>query len=188
MAKLVEDDEIYAYLNIIPEDDDPHGVALHIRDSVEELLETTCSQHFGPSELVSEENQDGHGTNVIYTNREIEGLVDIKFRYGHTDENRYHTLDLVDNVTAKGRRIYSRHLTFPRGRDNILISYTAKANQPKIAKQAVREAVAVIFRKIGSEDARSEQLGTFGHVMLRGLDETMSWRKSVELLQIPTIG
>jgi hypothetical protein len=99
-------------------------------------------------------------------------------------------LDLVGMVSwsAGSRRVVLRSMRFTRGRDNVLVTYTSQANAPALAKQAVREAVATIFRRIGSEDARSEQIGTFQHVLLRKLEESMTWQKAVDLLAVPSLG
>lgn len=190
MAKLVEDLEIYNYLDVDESDDDA-SVLLAIRDSIEELLEQQTSQTFGPVASVIDEVLDGTGASIIFVRRPIAAIVEIKFRYlPETVDEQFYNVDVTDGITFRTgtRRIYSRTLCFPEGRDNVLISYTAAANQPFIAKGAVREATAAIWRGKGSEDARSEQKGTFQHVLIRKLDELKFWSKAVESLQVPLIG
>lgn len=187
---LVSDDEVYAYLDIVREEDDPHGVALSIRDSVEALFATETNQIYGPEEEIVEEPHDGKGTHFIFTDRPIAALTEIFIRYNDADQTEYFSVDILEGVSFKvgGRRIYSRSVKFPCDADNVLITYTAQANQPVLAKQAIREAVAALFGKIGSEHARSEQVGTYSHVMIRDLNESLLWRKAIEALQIPVLG
>lgn len=190
MAKLVLDEEVYQYLGIEHEDDDPHGVALQIRDSVENMLEELTSQQFGVAAEIVDEPHDGHGTGVIFTNRPIDSITSISIRYGVGDEAQYSNLDLQDAVSFERgkRRVHSRDVRFPCDRNNVFITYDAVENQPGMAKQAVREAVAAIFQKIGSEHARSEQVGSYSHVMLRNLNELLSWKLAVESLSHASLG
>lgn len=191
MAKLVENADIYAYLDLEADVDDPNTIIPGIRDSVEALLEEQTSQIFGPEEALTQEAYDGTGEHIMYSRRPIKELDLIEFRYLPDDiQETYSSDDIMDGVTFKvgKRRIYSRVFKFPRGYDNVLLSYTASANQPFIAKQAVSEAVAMIWRNRGSEDARSEQKGTFQHVLLRGMKELKFWPQAIESLHIPVIG
>lgn len=189
MAKLVEDAEIYAFLKVEIEDD-PQGVVLSIRDSIEDLLATMTSRIFGPEEVIANEAYDGYGSSILYIKRPLKVLTAITFRYDAPfTENDYNVV-LAEQATWRvgSRRITLRSLRFPCGMDNILISYTAQADQPELAKQAVREATAVVYRRRGSEDARSEQIGTFQHVLMRNLDESMTWKKAVDILHVPSLG
>lgn len=188
MAKLVDDVEMYGYLGIAADEDDPHGNALLIRDAVEDLLEQQTSQLFGPAQEIVDEMQDGEGTRIIFTNHKIDEVLAIAIRYSANDALEYYDVDILDGITFKERRIYSRTVEFPRGKDNIYISYNALANMPSIAKQAVREVVASMFRRVGSEDARSERHGSFTHVLLRSIDELPMWQRAVQALQIPVLG
>jgi hypothetical protein len=190
MAKLVTDADIYAYLEIDAADDEG-GNLLKLRDAVEDLLEHDTSQTFGPEEAVVDEAHDGLGNQTLYTRRPIKSLTSIKFRYIREGlQDQYFNLDLTDYVTftVGKRRIRSQYQCFPEGYDNILVSYVAAANQPKIASQAVREVTAMLFRTRGSEDARSEQMGTFQHVMKRKIDESLLWQNAVASLAIPVLG
>lgn len=191
MAKLIEDADVYAYLDLEAAIDDPNGVALKIRDAAEALLELQTAQTFGPSEGILQETYDGTGLHIMYSKRPIEVLTAIEFRYlPEVIQEDYYSLDIMQGVTFKigGRRIHSRVLRFPVGYDNVLLTYTASANQPFTAVQAVSEAIGMVWRGRGSEDARSEQKGTFQHVLLRSMNELKFWPKAVESLLIPGIG
>lgn len=187
---LVNDADIYAYLD---EDvaDDPSGALLIIRDSVEELLAQETSCIFGPEEAIVDDPYDGQDSNLMYLRRPIKTIEAIKFRYiqeALTDQ--YFNLDLTNYVTFQvgKRRIHSRAYKFPCGYNNVLVSYTASEFLPKIAVQAVKEATAMLYRTIGSEDARSEQMGSFQHVLKRKVDESLLWQQAVGTLMIPSLG
>jgi hypothetical protein len=194
MAKLVADDEIYDYMQITT-DEDPAGNLLLIRNSIEDLLEEKTSKKFGLGASYTDESYDGSGTKILYLLRPIQTLTAIKFRYG-VDALTDYDIDVATACvfTVGKRRIAIKTYTgmdivvFPRGYDNILVTYTSAAYQPDIAKQAVREAVASIYRRIGSEDARSEQIGSFHHVLIRSLEELPSWKSAIESLHLPAIG
>lgn len=190
MPGLLTDDEVYEYLDIDRATDDPNGVALSIRDAVENHLETLTSRTFGPSVEIVDEVTNGEGTRKVFTKHPIESITSINIRYGVYEEPEYYGIDILDGVSFRDgeRRIYSRNVPFPRGVDNVYITYDTKADLPELAKQAVREAVAATFRKIGSEDNRSERVGTYTHVMLRGLDELLTWKSAVNLLTVPFVG
>ena len=189
MANLVTDEEVYQYLGITASIDDPSGQALVIRDSCEALLAAATGQVFGAEAIYTDAVYDGTGTRTLWVERPIKTLSAVKIVNTY-DTDEVVELDLATQVTwnAGRRRIAVRSMNFPRGRDNIKITYTAQENKPALARQAVREATATIFRRIGSEDARSEQVGTFQHVLLRKLEESMTWQKAVDLLTVPSLG
>jgi hypothetical protein len=186
---LVTDEEVYQYLDITAGIDDPNGSALAIRDACEALLAAQTGQIFGVSAVFTNEKYDGTGTDTLWLKRPLTTLSAITF-VNPFDSDDTVELDLVGMVSwsAGSRRVVLRSMRFTRGRDNVLVTYTSQANAPALAKQAVREAVATIFRRIGSEDARSEQIGTFQHVLLRKLEESMTWQKAVDLLAVPSLG
>lgn len=191
---LVTNDELYAWLDILAEDD-PHAVVPAIRNSIEEILADVTSQTFGPSEEIEDEMQDGHGTDTLYTRRPIASVESVRFRYG-VDALQDYEVDVIEGISFQvgKRRLVLRsqvgapYLLFPRGKNNILINYTTTANEPHIAKQAVREVTAAVWRRIGSEDARSEQIGTFQHVLLRNIRESFTWQTALDVLSIPALG
>src|SRR4051812_43195603 len=98
MAKLVQDAEMYHYLDI-DSADDPNGVVLAIRDMAEELLESQTSQVFGPSATVTQEQLDGEDSQIIYTKRPILSLTKIEFLYlPDTTQELYNNVDILQSV------------------------------------------------------------------------------------------
>lgn len=194
MPLLVDDTEMYDYLTIPSSDDEGGNVPL-IRNAVEELLVSETSALFGPEAVHTDEPYDGTGTRVLYLRRPIKLVSSIKFRYGVEALTDYN-VDVTNAVVFRvgDRRLALKSYTgvnivvFPCGYDNILVTYTSSLYQPELAKQAVREVTAAIFRRIGSEDARSEQLGSFHHVLLRSIDELPIWKKAIAVLHQPAIG
>lgn len=191
MAKLVENDDIYHYLDIDPAIDDPNGVVPGIRDAAEDMLENETNRHYGLGETLTQDPYDGPGGHLIFTRRPISVLTKVEFRYlPEIVQELYYTLDLLQYVTwtPGKRRIHSRIYPFPYGYDNILITYDTTTDQPPLAQAAIRDVVAAIWRSKGSEDARSEQKGTFQHTMIRSLDDSKVWKKAIENLSIPALG
>lgn len=189
-ALLVSDQEIYDYLDLVAATDDVKGNVLRVRDGVEALLAHDTGREFGPGVVAVDEVYDGTGTHKIWTNRPIKTLAGIKFRFLPEIVQDSYTLDITSYVTftVGKRRITSLAQRFPEGSDNVLISYESVADQPELAKQAVREATAMLYRARGSEDARSEQMGTFQHVMKRKLSEALFWQGAVDALYNPVLG
>lgn len=201
MARLVEDEEIYGYIGV-DKSKDPNGNIPLIRDSIEDILITQTGRDFGPGSTYTDEAYDGFGTDVLHVKRPLAALTKITIVKGFPGSGTLgdYEIDIIRDIVWQigKRRIAIRdgdtlyrgrnRLSFPRGYGNILISYTSAADQPAMAKQAVREATAAVFRRVGSEDARSEQIGTFQHVLLRNLDESMTFKRAVEMLTIPTMG
>jgi hypothetical protein len=191
MPRLIEDVDIYNYLDIDPSEDDPGGNLLKIRDAVEEAIVHDCNREFGPTGLLVDEPYDGTGTKMIFTRRGIQSLESIKFRYlPEIVQEQFFTLDISQYITwSPGkRRIHSMVYPFPHGYDNVLISYHYSGDQPTMAMQAVREGTAMLYRTRGSEDARSEQMGTFQHVLKRKLEESLFWQRAVDALSNPVLG
>jgi hypothetical protein len=198
MARLVEDAEIYGYLGV-SQDKDPDGVVVLIRDAVEDMLVLQTGRDFGPGATFVNEPYDGFGTRLLHLKRNLQTLTGITIRWGASNGVDY-VLDVSNVIWQVGKRrialsgyAYGNSnerscLVFPCGYGNILISYTSQADTPPLAAQAVRECTATFYRRRGSEDARSEQIGTFQHVLLRTLDESLAFKKAVELLQVPTLG
>lgn len=163
--------------------------ALGVRDAVEDHLESLTGQVFGPEADVEEELVDGTGTRTLYAARPIKTLTSMDFLRNVNGDEWYDAYNGLVWVTVAGsRRIVLRNSNFPWEPLSVRLSYTASANQPRIAIQAVKEATASIVRRMGSEDARSEQQGTFQHVMLRSLKELPTWQNAVEQLTLPILG
>jgi hypothetical protein len=187
---LVDDQDIYDYLDLSPSEDDPNSNVLKIRDAVEAQFAHDTNRTFGPAAVIVQEMYDGSGTHSMFTRRPIAILDNIEFAYLPENQQPFYQLDITNYITFRpnSRRIHSRLIKFPCGTDNVLISYHTAADQPVIAQQAVREGTALLWRTRGSEDARSEQMGNYQHVLKRKLDESIFWSHAVESLSYPVLG
>ncbi len=190
MSILVNDQDMYDYLDI-ESTDDPNGVVLGIRDAVEQMLAAETGQDFGPAATIVREQRDGNDMYIMYSRRNILTLDKIEFLFlPDVTQELYFNLDILNYVTYQvgRRRIHSRTYKFPIGLNNVLLSYHTPDNIPLMGVLAVKDVVAMIWRSRGSEDARSEQKGTFQHAMVRSIDESKMWQKAVPLLLLPTLG
>jgi hypothetical protein len=190
MAKLVQDDEIYAYLGE-SQADDQGGIIIALRDAAEELLEANTNRVFGPGVILTQEQYDGPGGHLIFTRRPIDVLTKIEFRYlPEVIQELYFTLDIMQYVTwtPGKRRIHSRIWPFPLGYDNILITYTSQDDMPPRAKAAVKDVVARAFRNIGQEGYKSEKKGSYSYALEPEISKSSMWSMAVETLNIPLIG
>jgi hypothetical protein len=188
--KLVEPAEQLVYMKLKEDHEDAEVVDLIIK-AAEELLETETDRTFAAEETVTDEIHDGEGSYIVYTNRPIKSLTELVIVRPDDDTTIEYDYDINNDITWREgeRRIVSHTTPFPNRKDNIKITYVAQADQPEIAKQAVRELVANIYRRRGSEDARSEHIGSFEHVLIRDISkETIIWQFAVNLLHIPRIG
>lgn len=187
--KLVPLADLRTYVDIDADDTSQDAILTGIRDAVEDLLEYQTNQLFGPAEFDLEEIHDGTGTNTIYTRKPISEISSIILQYGETDALT--TLDITSTAKFRvgKRRIKTLYYIFPEGPDNIVITYDTLANQPALAIQAVKEVCASLYRRIGSEDARSENTGSFSHVLLRDIaKESLIWSQAVGSLTLFPIG
>jgi hypothetical protein len=186
--KLVPLVDLVSYLDA-PTDNSQDALLTTLRDAVEQLLEAQTNQLFGPAEYGREEVHDGTGTNTIYTRKPICDITDITLTYGETDALTTLSITQTAKFRVGQRRIKTLYYIFPEGPDNIIITYDTLANQPALAVQAVKEVCAALYRRIGSEDARSENTGSFSHVLLRDLaKESLIWTQAVSMLALFPIG
>jgi hypothetical protein len=183
--KLVSLNEVKEHLDLDLEDQVPDRRLSSIRDAVEALLAEQTGKVFGPAEAAIVEDIDGTDTQSIWTTRPIGELTSIEINDGYAESDAYVTpLDVTQDCRVDNqRRIRTRSWRFPCGVKNIRVTYDSDAYQPAIAKEAVLELIAIIWRRRGSEEARSEQLGTFTHVFMRDvMKESTMWRLAVDAL------
>lgn len=186
---LVELADLKTYLEI--EDAAEDALLTTIRDGVEALLAERTGQKFGVAELALVETHDGTGTRVMYADKPIASLTSLQIKYGDAElPGNVLNLSIESDVKYRvgKRRIALNAYRFPEGYNNIVLTYDTVANKPALAVQAVKEACSAIYRRRGSEDARSEQIGNLTHVLLRSLDESVFWRQAVEALSRPVLG
>lgn len=185
MAKLVETDELIQYLDA---DESDATVIAALRDAVESLLCEATGREFSPPVDVVDEIHNGTGTKYLYTNKPVALLVGLRVTEG-TDSASELVIDVSNDVIFERgkRKLTGRFTRFPRGHANIMVSYESEDDRPEIARQAVREVVAMMFRARGTEGARSEQTGPLRQVMKRSIDESLSWKIAVDLLHRPLL-
>lgn len=186
--KLVPLADLKGHLDIDVTDLSHDTVLTGIRDGVEALLESQTNQEFSPAQYGLIEIHDGTGTDTLWARRPISDIGDITLTYGPLDAITTLSITAVSKFRVGHRRIRCIMYSFPEGVNNVQLTYDTVANIPAIGVLAVKEASAAIFRRIGSEDARSEGVGTFSHVLLRDLDESIFWKKAVTALSIFPIG
>lgn len=188
--KLVPLTTLKSYLKIDQDDTSEDDTIQIIRDSVENLIEQETGQFFGPSGDYIE-TRDGTGYHDIWTFRPITTVNVITIKMGLAETPSWLLpMNIVTDLRYRPghRRISSIFYEFPIGKDNIVIDYTAAANAPPLAVHAVLEACAIGYQQRGSEEVRSEQLGTYAHSMKRDITEGMFWKKAVDNLTISPIG
>ncbi len=190
MPKLVEVIDQLEYMKLEADHKDA-GVVLALILAAENLLEQRTDRIFGPEETVTDETHDGQGLPFLHTLRNIKTVTTLVIVRPDDDTTIEYDYDVNNDLTwVEGkRRITSHTIAFPRRVDNIKVTYVAQEDTPELAKQAVRELVANMYRRRGSEDARSEHIGSFEHVLIRDIErESIIWQYAVQLLHNPTIG
>lgn len=183
--KLVSLNDVKDHIGLDLEDQEPDLILARWRSAAEELLEQQTGQTFGAAEAAVVEDIDGYGTQTIWTKRRIGELTSIEINDGYSEPATFITpLDITQDVRIEHqRRIRSRSYRFPCGIQNIRVTFDSDANQPELAKAAILELVSILWKRRGSEEARSEQLGTFTHVFLRDVTkESNMWRMAIEAL------
>jgi hypothetical protein len=182
--KLVSLVDLKRHLLLEPDDVEHDEDITAMRDAVEELLGIETGQIFGAAEEDVEDKLDGTGTQAIWTTRPILALNELGIIDGFSDDEDVITpLDVTADCVFAGRRVRTRYYKFPCGVANVRVLYDAKAYQPAVAKAAVKEMVEIIYRRRGSAESRSEQLGTYTHVFLRDVSkESTMWRLAIDSL------
>ena len=182
MAKIVTVSETQEYLKIAAGTDDI--VLQKIVDGLEDLLERESGQTFHSAGSVVDEPYEGTGTARLYLNRPILAVTSIKLGVDKLD-----TLDVQYVMYEVGkRRLYRTDGNFPEGPFRVWVSYNYAENKPTAARNAILEVAAMVYRRRGSEDARSETLGPFSHSLAQAAEESVQWSKAMELLHRPLLG
>lgn len=161
--------ELKTYLRYNKTDQDTPLQA--ILDAVEDHLEDETGQVFAASGTVTDEKRSGRGTNVLYLRRPATSITTIKVS-PIGDVSTTETIPVADVAIdpENARRIIrNQNGGFPTARANVFNlfwTYAAAANLPNIAKEAVKEAAALVYRLRGSEHVISESLGDLGSQVL----------------------
>lgn len=158
-----------------------------VLDRVEDMLERATNRTFHASGTATEETHDGNGEAYLYLDRPIESLTDVKVGDDPNDPDE--TLDTIpDDIQASGsmdRKLLRRDGgVWPRGMDNVHVTYDYAAYQPDVAKQALLEGATFLLRRRGSEHAASTTVGEFGSTEYAALfDRLPAWERATSQLR-----
>lgn len=160
-------------------------------ESVEDMLERACdragdglrARPFQRAEGGREEVHDGVESDTLYLDYPIDSITSITLGLDVNDPDEELDPDDVQVVVwGEGKRKLQRvdGCTFgPCYPRYVHIEYEAQADLPAVAKLAVQSVTAMLYRRRGSEDAKSESLGDFSHTMATLKDDVV-WQAAVE--------
>lgn len=153
-------------------------------EAVESHLANITGVTFADAGAVTDEPHDGTGTPVLWANRPVSALSAVKL--GRDVANPTATLDVTDTDVIVIDPRYPRRLVrplgavFPKGSRNVHLSYTALDSRAAEAAQAVKEAVAFVWRRRGGEEARSERIGSYVRELNTSLMRLPMWKAYVQ--------
>lgn len=190
-AVLVTLADFKSYLKYDKNDEDV--VLQALLDAVEAHLADLTDQTFAVGGAVADEEHSGDGGINLFLRRPASAITSVKVSrardFGNPDVTIPATDLLVDPTNAQCI-VRFQNGVFPRGTFNLAATYTAAANTPEVAIEAVKEGAALLWRIRGSEHVRSQSLGDLGSEVLevdRRLWGLPMWRGAVEQLQKPTM-
>jgi len=173
-ADLVTTAEVKAWLGITDSSQD--SLLDGLADRVEAILEQVKRRTFAPAAPATVVKLDGTGMPWLWLELPVTTLTNVKIGLDSTAPDET-LLPGARTVIAQGRRLYRQDGgIFPRGVANVQVTYDAATQLDKDAKQAVLEGVALAYRMRGSEDAASENFGTFAHGLRQAFEELPSWK------------
>ncbi len=186
MADLTNLAEVKAFIGI-SDQDDHDAVLTQIMDAVETILESHTGQTFTSATTnITDEAHDGNGKDVMYLDRAPTALT-AAVKIGQDSSDADTTIDTGDIIVdqANNRIIREGGLVFPRGRRNIFVSYTPAANVPHLAKMAVIQGTAYIYRTRGREHIKGASINEFGSLDMFGtsLAKQTFWQEAVAELR-----
>lgn len=188
---IVTVSELKSWINIREDVSTDDVILGELIDAVQELLELMTGKTFNvASEAIVDEQYDGWGTRLLLLNKPIDELVNITVVEDHDTDSKYDfDIDPDFAFTPGSRRLYSRVWCFPRGRNNVWVSYITAAYAPSIAKQAIKDLCAITYQRRGKEGIRSEHIGTYEYVLMRDANrESTFWARALEMLQSDNLG
>jgi hypothetical protein len=176
-ADLVTTEEVKGWLGIPREDASQDVLLRDLASRVEDLLEQSKNRTFKlAGSTPSVVTVDGTGSWTIWLDRPIASLTSVKMGLDVTAPDET-LLPGPKVLLARGRELSRQDgMVFPRGRANIHVEYTAASSVSEAAKQAVLDAVALLYRQRGSEDATSENVGSFAHGLRDSFESLPSWQ------------
>jgi hypothetical protein len=152
-------------------------------EAVEAHLSDITGVRFGAAGVITDEPHNGTGLPHLWLDQPVATLTAIKI--GRDLATPSLTLDVADPdvvlVDARFPRRIVRPLgaTFPRGTRNVHVTYTALDHRPADAAMALKEAVAFVWRRRGSEEARTEKIGTYVREISNAFMRLPMWKAYV---------
>ena len=117
----------------------------------------------------------------------VDTLTSVKVGIDPTDADETLTSQ-PDCVDFTGQRVINREGIWPRGVKNLYATYVGLAYLPEIAKQALYEGVAFMYRRRGIEHVSSRTIGEFGSIEAAALFSKLpAWRMAKKILRIPAV-
>jgi len=176
-AELVTLEEVKEWLDL-PREETRHDRLLEqLTARVEELLEQAKRRSFAAAGTASATvTVDGTGQSWLWLERPIGTLTSVKIGVDVAAPDAVLTPG-PRVVVFQGRRLARQDGgIFPRGVANVHVDYVAASSLTDAAKQAVLDAVALAYRQRGSEDATSENAGSFAHGLRDSFEQLPSWQ------------
>lgn len=190
-AVLVTLADLKSYLKYSKSDED--GPLQASLDAVEAHLADLTDQIFSAAGAVTDESHSGDDAKDLFLRRPATSVTSVKVSATRDFVSPDETIaagDLVVDPTNAQRIVRFQGGVFPAGQFNLAATYAAKEHKPEVAIEAVKQAVALLFRIRGSEHVRSQSLGELGSEVLevdRRLWGLPMWRAAVEQLQKPSL-
>jgi len=192
VADLVSLSELKTFLRVSGTTDD--ALLETLLDQIEDLFERACGRSHAPFQGAQTGRVEWHdGTaRTLWLDYPVQSLTAITL--GHDASAPVETLAVSDPAIVRwevGSRRVERvdGATFgaPGVRRFVRVTYDAQADLPASAALAVKRATATVYRQIGSEDARSEQLPDFSHVLAEAAADP-AWQLAVAAHRRPLWG
>lgn len=156
-------------------------------DNVEAILSEECAVEFAAAGDIADEARDGTGTDVIYSKFPIATLTSVKTGIDSSAPDE--TLDSIpDEVDSDGRRVIRRGGCWQLGLKNIYLTYATDGYAPRVAKQALLEGSAFLYRRRGKEHVSSQTIGEMGSIEAAArFDFLPAWTRAKTTLRVPVI-
>lgn len=186
-ADLLDVPAIKAFLGITGNADD--ALLEQLSEGLEGLLERETGRVFAAGMSVTE-TQNGTGRRVLYSDRPVSSLTSVVI--GQNPSIPDETLVVGPTVVVTDAKLPRRLVrvdggVFPRGIANVRLVYDSADNLPADCRLALQEAIALVYRRRGSEDAAIEATGTFSHTLVQELRHLPTWSRVLSRTAAPVI-
>lgn len=185
---LVPVADMAAYLGDFDTDDaDATAVLTALIDDVEAMFLADCGRPeraFAAADVARVEVHDGTGTGYLFLQRNVMALTSVVL--GLDTAVPDDTLDVADK-TELAWQVGSNRLVRTDGGifgylcvpDYVHVTYSASVELPRDAALAVTQATAMLWRRMGSEEATSERIGPYSADFAKLLRHEPLWAAAV---------